>query len=86
MDATMIADAKRWDADGLAREPRMVSAAEFRELLTSHRRLVRVIPRQEKLRGLQDTETGELFVTDAQRLLHPAHPDFGRARAFGNRK
>jgi len=86
MDATMSADAKRWDADGLAREPRMVSAAEFRELLTSHRRLVRVDTRQEMLRGLQDTDTGELFVTDAQRLLHPTHSGFWLGRGARNHK
>lgn len=50
---------------------RVVSAAEFRSLLLSHRRLVRVDRRAERLRGLQDLETGEVFLTDEQRLLEP---------------
>lgn len=48
---------------------RVVSAAEFRNLLVSHRRLVRIDRRAERLRGLQDTDTGETFYTDEHRLL-----------------
>jgi hypothetical protein len=51
------------------RGARVVSAAEFRELLISHRKLVRDDRRAEKLRGLIDLDTGELFVTDEHRLL-----------------
>ncbi len=46
-----------------------VTASEFRDLLVSHRRMIRVDRRQDKLRGLQDLNTGELFFTDEHRLL-----------------
>jgi hypothetical protein len=48
---------------------RMVSPLEFERLLVSHRRMVRVDRRADKLRGLQDLDTGELFFTDERRLL-----------------
>jgi hypothetical protein len=48
---------------------RLIPAAEFRNLLVSHRRMVRVDRRADKLRGLQDLDTGEVFLTDEQRLL-----------------
>jgi hypothetical protein len=47
----------------------VVSAAEFRDLLVSHRRMVRVDRRTDRLRGLQDLDTGEVFLTDERRLL-----------------
>jgi hypothetical protein len=48
---------------------RVVPAAEFRRLLVSHRRMVRVDRRDQRLRGLQDLDTGEVFLTDERRLL-----------------
>jgi hypothetical protein len=48
---------------------RVINAAEFRQLLVSHRRMVRVDRRAEKLRGLQDLDTGEVFLTDERRLF-----------------
>jgi hypothetical protein len=53
-----------------AAERRFVNAAEFRDLLVSHRRMVRFDVRSERLRGLRDLDTGEIFVTDERRLLH----------------
>jgi hypothetical protein len=50
---------------------RLISAAEFRNLLVSHRRMVRFDVRSESLRGLRDLDTGEIFVTDERRLLLP---------------
>jgi hypothetical protein len=47
----------------------IVSPAEFRNLLVSHRRMVRVDRRIDRLRGLQDLDTGEVFLTDERRLL-----------------
>ena len=47
----------------------LVPAAEFRKLLVSHRRMVRVDRREQQLRGLQDLDTGEVFLTDERRLL-----------------
>jgi hypothetical protein len=49
--------------------PRMINAVEFRKLLVSHRRMVRADRREDKLRGLQDLDTGEIFLTDERRLL-----------------
>ena len=49
---------------------RLVNAAEFRNLLVSHRRMVRFDVRSERLRGLRDLDTGEIFFTDERRLLH----------------
>jgi hypothetical protein len=50
-------------------EGRVIGAAEFRNLLVSHRRMVRVDRRAEHVRGLQDLDTGEVFLTDERRLL-----------------
>jgi hypothetical protein len=47
---------------------RLVDAAEFRRLLVSHRRLIRADRRADRLRGLQDLDTGELFLIDERRL------------------
>lgn len=47
----------------------VIDAAQFRNLLVSHRRMVRADRRQEQLRGLQDLDTGEVFLTDERRLL-----------------
>ena len=51
----------------------LVNAKEFRRLLVSHRRMVRVDQRGQRLRGLQDLDTGEVFLTDERRLLEPSH-------------
>ena len=48
---------------------RVISAAEFRKLLVSHRRMIRLDRRNEKLRGLRDLDTGEVFLTDERRLI-----------------
>jgi hypothetical protein len=50
-----------------------VNAKEFRRLLVSHRRMVRVDQRGHRLRGLQDLDTGEVFLTDERRLLEPSN-------------
>jgi len=50
-------------------EGRLIGAAEFRNLLVSHRRMIRVDRRAEHVRGLQDLDTGEIFLTDERRLL-----------------
>ena len=50
---------------------RIVDAAHFRQLLVSHRRMVRADRRGEALRGLQDLDTGEVFLTDERRLFPP---------------
>jgi len=47
----------------------VVGPAEFRNLLVSHRRMIRVDRRAEHVRGLQDLDTGEIFLTDERRLL-----------------
>jgi hypothetical protein len=49
-------------------EGQLVDAAEFRRLLVSHRRLVRADRRADRLRGLQDLDTGELFLIEERRL------------------
>lgn len=46
-----------------------VNAVEFRRLLVSHRRMVRVDRREDHLRGLHDLDTGEVFLTDDRRLV-----------------
>jgi hypothetical protein len=50
-------------------EGRRIGAAEFRKLLVSHRRMVRIDRRAEQLRGLQDLDTGEVFLIDERQLL-----------------
>ena len=55
---------------------RVINAAEFRELLVSHRRMVRADRRGEKLRGLQDLDTGEVFLTDEHRLFETRREQF----------
>lgn len=50
-------------------EGRRVGPAEFRKLLVSHRRMVRIDRRDERLRGLQDLDTGEVFLIDERQLL-----------------
>ena len=55
---------------------RVIDPAEFRALLVSHRRMVRADRRGEKLRGLQDLDTGEVFLTDERRLLESRREQF----------
>ena len=50
-------------------EGRVIDAAQFRRLLVSHRRMVRFDQAKNLLRGLRDLDSGEVFLTDAQRLL-----------------
>ena len=47
---------------------RRVGAAEFRRLLVSHRRMIRADRRDDRLKGLQDLDTGEVFLIDERRL------------------
>jgi hypothetical protein len=47
----------------------VVTPEEFRALLVSHRRMVRVDRRESRQRGLQDLDTGEIFLTDERRLV-----------------
>lgn len=48
---------------------RVVTAAEFRQLLVSHRRMTRLDRREDHQCGLQDLDTGEVFLTDERRLV-----------------
>ena len=57
------------DLDGA----RVIGPAEYRKLIVSHRRMKRVDRRAEKLRGLEDLDTGEVFLTDERRLFEAAH-------------
>ena len=50
-------------------EGRRVGPVEFRKLLVSHRRMVRIDRREQRLRGLQDLDTGEVFLIDERQLL-----------------
>ena len=52
-----------------ADSPRIVGAQEFRDLIVSHRRMRRVDRRAEKIRGLEDLDTGEVFLVDERRLF-----------------
>jgi hypothetical protein len=68
MDAVMRESQTARSTKG-RQEGRIIDAILFRKLLTSHRRMVRADRRQDLLRGLQDLDTGEVFLTDEQRLL-----------------
>ena len=48
---------------------RVIDGSEFRALLVSHRHMVRADRRADKMRGLRDLDTGELFLTDERRLF-----------------
>ncbi len=50
---------------------RMVDAAEFKQLMISGRRMERANGAVPNMRGLRDTDTGELFVTDERTLFPP---------------
>lgn len=48
----------------------VVDPAKFRELLVSHRRMVRFSdPAKFAMRGLKDLDTGEIFLVEERRLL-----------------
>jgi hypothetical protein len=53
----------------VATRGQLVNATEFRNLLVSHRRMIRVDRRSDRLKGLCDLDTGEIFLTDERRLL-----------------
>jgi len=72
MDAAILQDGKRFRLGaGMPQimPSRLIPAAEFRQLLVSHRRMVRADRRDERLRGLRDLDTGEVFLTDERRLI-----------------
>jgi len=71
MDAALLQDVRETTGCGVLElgSSSIVSAAEFRKLLVSHRRMVRVDRRDDRLRGLQDLDTGEVFLTDERRLV-----------------
>jgi len=47
----------------------VIDAPAFRALLVSHRRMVRADRKADKMRGLRDLDTGEVFLTDERRLF-----------------
>jgi len=69
MDAAVLQDSHGYRMGVISLAGQIVSPAEFRNLLVSHRRMVRVDRRPDRLRGLQDLDTGEVFLTDERRLL-----------------
>jgi hypothetical protein len=73
MNAAILQDASSSDQDFVlaAASGKVISAREFRELLISHRRMVRFDRQVDHLRGLRDLDTGEIFLTDERRLLLP---------------
>lgn len=50
---------------------RVVPAAEYKELIVSHRRLVRADEPALGLRGVKDLDSGEWFLTDERKLHEP---------------
>jgi hypothetical protein len=74
MNATRFDDAEfspscNLDVSGaLPANERFVNAREFRALMVSHRRMVRENKTQERVRGLRDLDTGEVFLIDERRL------------------
>jgi hypothetical protein len=75
MDAAILQDSQDYQMGIVSPvlAGQLVSAAQFRNLLVSHRRMVRVDRRTDRLRGLQDLDTGEVFLTDERRLLDGRH-------------
>jgi hypothetical protein len=70
MDAAMLQEQQvtlRIDREMLAGT--LVSPGEFHNLIVSHRRMVRADQRVNRLRGLQDLDTGEVFLIEERRLL-----------------
>jgi hypothetical protein len=50
---------------------RIISPAEYRELIVSHRHLVRADEPALGLRGLKDLDTGEHFLIEERKLHEP---------------
>ena len=74
MDAITLQDSGRGRPRSALLESvptQMIDAAQFHRLLVSHRRMIRADRRDEQLRGLQDLDTGEVFLIDEPRLLDP---------------
>jgi hypothetical protein len=71
MDAARFQDASLLPTASSRQASRIVDAAHFQQLLVSHRRMKRADRRDEALRGLEDLDTGEVFLTDERRLLNP---------------
>lgn len=47
----------------------MVDPVEFRTLMVSHRRMVRADRAADRVKGLRDLDTGELFFVEERQLL-----------------
>lgn len=60
---------RRFDPPSNMLPSQVVSASQYRDLLVSHRRMERVVLPAERLRGLRDLDTGEVFLTDERRLF-----------------
>jgi hypothetical protein len=71
MEANAVQSLRRVRGEPAQRIDRMVSAEEFRRLLVSHRKMERIDRRSQKLLGLKDLTTGEVFWTDSRWLLEP---------------
>jgi hypothetical protein len=71
MEANTVQPLRRLRSEALHLADRMVSADEFRRLLISHRKMERIDRRAQKLLGLKDLTTGEVFWTDSRWLLEP---------------
>jgi hypothetical protein len=71
MTTTLVSPAgsHRFDAPSSMSASQVITASEYRELLVSHRRMERIVVPEERLRGLRDLDTGEIFVTDERRLF-----------------
>ncbi len=71
MTTTLVSpvSSHRFDTPSHMSASQVISASEYRDLLVSHRRMERVVVPEERLRGLRDLDTGEVFVTDERRLF-----------------
>ena len=71
MKTSLSADKKPLEIVHLspAAASRQVSAAEFKQLMVSHRRMERLACSESRMRALRDLDSGEVFLTDARRLL-----------------
>ena len=47
----------------------IVDPAQYRALLISHRRMERLAHPEQRLRGLRDVDTGEVFLIEERRLF-----------------
>lgn len=71
MEAGTVQTMRRLRSESSPLADHMVSAEEFRRLLVSHRKMERIDGRSQKLLGLKDLTTGEVFWTDSRWLLEP---------------